>query len=55
MYIIVQSFDKISQTEGLDIKEKIALSLKHGGTSIALTSLTDWISLMVAATTVSMM
>lgn len=54
MFVIMACWRNLSAAERqLTIAEKIAHTMKHAGTSITITSLTDVIAFMVGASTVS--
>ncbi len=53
MFVIVQSLENMSSVErSLPIPQRIALTMKHAGVSITVTSLTDLAAFLFGATTV---
>ena len=54
MFVIVQNWENLSpETHSKPIPERIALTMKHAGMSITVTSLTDILAFAVGSTTVS--
>ena len=55
MFVIMQCLYNLQSTEneGLDLHEKIGLTLKHAGVAITVTSVTDIFAFGIGAVTVS--
>ena len=54
MFVIVQSFENLGpETKSLPIAERIALTMKHAGVAVTVTSVTDVLAFGIGATTVS--
>ena len=54
MFVIVEAWKNLSMDQQkLPIPEKIAMSLKHAGVSITVTSVTDIVAFGIGASTVS--
>ena len=52
MFVIMKTFRNLDSPEKIDLEERIALTLKHAGVSITVTSLTDVCVFAVGAVTV---
>lgn len=54
MFVIVQSLENMSPVErALPVPQRIALTMKHAGVSITVTSVTDMAAFLIGSTTVS--
>ena len=54
MFVIVESYKRLTlQQQKLPIEERIALTLRHAGVSITVTSITDMVAFGIGASTVS--
>ena len=55
MFVIVQAWENLDHSIHLHVHEKVALTLRHAGMSITVTSLTDIAAFAIGATTVSIL
>ena len=54
MFVIVESYKRLTpQQHALPVEERIALTLRHAGVSITVTSITDIVAFGIGASTVS--
>ena len=54
MFVIVESYKRLTpKQQELPVEERIALTLRHAGVSITVTSITDIVAFGIGASTVS--
>lgn len=54
MFVIIEAWNNLSPSEKQkDLAEKVAMTMKHAGVSITVTSVTDFVAFAIGATTVS--
>ena len=54
MFVIVESYKRLTpEQQELPVEERIALTLRHAGVSITVTSITDIVAFGIGASTVS--
>ena len=54
MFVIVESYKRLTpEQQELPVEERIALTLRHAGVSITVTSFTDIVAFGIGASTVS--
>ena len=56
MFVIIEAWNNLSAAEKQKpLPEKVALTMKHAGVSITVTSVTDFVAFAIGASTVSML
>lgn len=54
MFVIIEAWNNLSAAERqLELPEKVALTMKHAGVSITVTSITNFAAFAIGSTTVS--
>jgi len=55
MFVIIEAWNNLSREDKRkDLPDKVALTMKHAGVSITVTSITDFVAFAIGATTVSL-